>query len=652
MPKTLGNLIANSLKPPVVLNTADWADQYRYIPPESGAESGRWKTDRAPYQRGLMNAYDEPYARRISFMLASQLGKSEIQLNIIAKFIHLDPCPMLFLQPTLEMAESFSKERFSPTVRDTPVLRKKVTSKSRDGNSTILHKSFDGGHLTFAGANSPASLASRPIKVLQMDEVDRYTASVGEEGDPVWIASRRTTNFWDAIIGLSSTPTIKGESRIEKEYLLSDQRRYFVPCPHCNEYQILLWENFQYPGKSTGNAKPDAIAYRCAHCEEMIEETDKASILAQGEWRATAVGKPGIIGFQLSAFYSPWQSWVDIAYDYEAARLDPFQMQVWTNTVLGMPYERDGSENVDWQLLRERSQNPPDGKPYSCWKVPDGVLMLTAGVDVQNDRLEVSVWGWGEGEQAWALGHAQIPGDPKGDEVWQQLDSLLSTEFEHELGSSLKVSATCIDSGFATQEVYAQIRARTRKRWFAIKGSSSQTKPLIGKPKPMDITYQGKTVKRGVSLREINTDMAKSTLMGRVTIAAPGPRYFRFASDLDTDFFEGICSEVHVCKHVNKVPKYSWVKKDGTRNEPLDCMVYAYAAAQIAGLPRINWKNEAKKLQSRINAQKMLENGEIKPIENDEIAIENEQNLTEIPENTTKKRKKLSKKQSFGNPFA
>lgn len=648
MPQNPQKILGLSLgiaTPPPRLTTSEWADTYVRIPSEEGAEHGEFRTDRAPYQRGIMDSLTEPGVRVVSLMVASQMGKSRAMLNGLGKDIHLEPCPILFLQPTLEMAESFSKERFTPTVRDTPVLAERITTKSRDVNNTILHKTFPGGHLTFAGANSPSSLASRPVKRLYCDEIDRYPPSAGKEGDPIAIATRRTTNFWNSLIVLASTPTLEETSRISKAYKESDQRRFFVPCPHCGELQTLEWDNFLYPGKGTAKAKPEEIAYKCAHCSELIYERSKSRMVKGGIWKPTATGKPGHLGFQLSAFYSPWQSWIDIGYDFESARKDPGQLQVFWNTVLGLPYRLEGSEEVEWEKLYQRSQSAsPNRTTFLSWKAPSGVLLLTAGVDVQADRLEVSLWGWGVGEEAWVLGHAQIPGDPKGDSVWESLDNLLGGTFDHEDGGKLKVVAACIDSGFRTQEVYQQVRKRGKKRWFAVKGTSSQTKPLIGRPKPQDFTYEGKRVTRGVKLYEINVDLAKSTLLSRTAIQDPGPKHINFASDLDTNFFEGICSEIQVVKHRGGQAYYAWIKKAGVRNEPLDCAVYAYVAANIAGLPRIRWDAERAKLANQRQTVEILSQGD-----SDSLSVPKE---TEIPVNQPKTTKKRVSRKNFGNPFA
>ena len=579
--------VVASFQPPPRLTVSQWAEARRYLSAESSAEPGKWRNERTPYLVGIMDAVSEPGVHEVCVMCSSQVGKTESESNILGRQIDLDPCPILFLQPTLEMAQTYSKDRFAPMIRDTPVLRDKVADfKSRDKNNTILHKNFPGGQVTFAGANSPASLASRPVRIVLADEIDRYPLSAGTEGDPVNLARKRTATFWNWLVILVSTPTIKGVSRIEKAFSKSDQRKYFLPCPHCNHYQSLTWERIQYADKDTDDADPSSgVYYLCEKCDRSFGESHKSQMLRLGEWRATARSKDNSVGFYLNELYSPWRKWIDIALDYEAARVDPYQFRVWYNTSLGLPFELAEGEKLEWERLYQRGLN----SEYSQNTVPIDCLLLTAGVDVQGDRLEVAVWGWGRGMQSWLIRYEQILGDPLKNKVWNDLDQLLLKEYRHEGGKTLRIKATCVDSGYLTQEVYAQVKKRKHQHYYAIKGTSGATRPLISRPSYQEINYKGKVIKKGIQLYTIGVDNCKEMLYARSRILTPGAKYINFPKDVDVNFYEGFASEVMVTKHKNGQPYYVWEKLAGIANEPLDTSIYALAAAHLAGVTRVRW---------------------------------------------------------------
>ena len=579
--------VIEGIAPPQRLSVSEWAAKKRYLSAESSAEPGRWKNDRTPYLVGIMDAICEPGVHEICVMCSAQVGKTESESNILGRQIDLDPCPILFLQPTLEMAQTYSKDRFSPMVRDTPVLREKVANrKSRDKNNTILHKLFPGGQVTFAGANSPASLASRPVRMVLCDEIDRYPLTAGTEGDPVNLARKRTSTFWNWLVFLVSTPTIKGISRIEKAYESSDQRKYFVPCPHCNHYQVFNWDNIEYANKGTKNADPKSgVTYLCEKCDRPIKETSKSQMLKAGEWRATASNNFTSVGFYLNELYSPWRRWTDIALDYEAAKDDPYMFRVWYNTSLGLPFELLEGEKVEWERLYHRGLN----SDYKVNYVPMGGLILTAGVDVQGNRLECSIWAWGRNSQSWLIAHEVILGDPLKDKVWRQLDEVLLKEYLHESGKKLKITATCIDSGYITQDVYAQVKKRKHQHCYAIKGAAGENRPLVSRPTYQEMNYRGKVIKQGIRLYTLGVDTAKQTLYARSKIEKPGAKYINFPNNLDVNWYEGFCSEVMVTKHRYNQPYYVWEKLPGVDNEPLDCAIYALAAAYLAGVTRVRW---------------------------------------------------------------
>jgi phage terminase large subunit GpA-like protein len=553
--------VISAWMPPPELTVSQWADQNRRLSPEASSEPGRWVTDRAPYQRGMMDAVNEPGVSEVVYMTSSQIGKTEILNNILGYFTHQDPSPMLMIQPTLDMAETWSKDRLAPMIRDTEVLTALFKDpKSRDSNNTLLHKKFAGGHITMAGANSPSSLASRPIRIVLLDEEDRYPSSAGAEGDPGSLAQKRSTTFWNRLLVTASTPTIEGESKIDARYQQSDMRRYYVPCPECGTFQVLSWAQVKFDKEH-----PESTRYECEHCKVKLQESDKIWMLSHGEWRAEAAFN-GVVGFHISELYSPWVIWSDMVVSFLKAKRLPETLKVWVNTSLGETW-KDKTEGVDPSGLLKRKEN---------WGriAPEGVIVITAGVDVQDDRLEAEVIGWGLAQESWSLQYHVLHGDPAQNKVWEDLDTVLHQTIQSADGRTLSVSAACVDSGgHQTQRVYEYCKAREHERVFAIKGASQTGKPLVSK--------FSKNNKLRVKLFTIGTDTAKQMLYSRLKIHQPGPGYCHFPADYPEEYFKQLTAERIQTKFVNGHPTRVWVMPKGRRNEALDCRVYGMAALHI-----------------------------------------------------------------------
>lgn len=577
--------IAAILSPPPELTVSQWADEYRRLSPEASAEPGRWNTDRAPYQRAIMDAVNDARCEDIIIMSSAQVGKTELILNIIGYYIDYDPSPILVLQPTLEMAQTFSKDRLSPMLRDTPALKGKVKdARSRDSGNTILHKTFPGGHITMVGANSPAGLASRPIKVVLMDEVDRYPASAGTEGDPIKLAEKRTTTFWNRKKIKVSTPTIKGRSPIEKEFLTSSMEEWNVPCPCCGKYQPYEWGRIHFS---------DATM-ECKFCREHISERDWKS--NPGKWIAVKENHKKR-GFHLNELASPWKHWEDIIDDFRVAERDIKQgdiekLKTFINTALGEPWEERGEAADDNVLLSRRERYNAD--------LPDGVLLVTAGVDVQDDRLEIEITGWGKGYESWGILYKKMKGSPELDETWDKLEQFLDTELYFANGNSLLIAATCIDTGgHFTTEVYKFLKRmeRKQKRIFGIKGMGGEGIPLINKISTNNVEK--------VKIFMLGVDSGKEILMTRLKTVDEGPGYCHFPINADRGYDEtyikGLTSEQRVVHVKDGRASLKWVKKSGTRNEPLDLRNYATAAAEIL---RPDWDVLEKKVRQGINYMK------------------------------------------------
>ena len=402
------------LKPPPELSISDWADANRRLSSEASAEPGQWRTSRAEYQRGIMDAISDGSVESVVIMSSSQVGKSEALGNAVGYYIDQDPAPIMLVMPTERDAEAWSKDRFSPMARDTPCLAGKIADpKSRDGSNKILHKRFPGGHLTIVGANAPSGLASRPIRILLCDEVDRYPFSAGAEGDPVNLAKKRTVTFWNRKIVLVSTPTIRGLSRIETAYAESDQRQYWVPCPSCGAHQVLVWGQVRWESAG-GEHRPETARYHCVACDAAWSDALRWAAIRKGEWRARAPFR-GIAGFHLNEVYSSWVRLEAMVRAFLSARAGGDEaMKTFVNTSLGESWMESG-EAPDWRRLYDRRERWPAGT------VPEGGLILTAGADVQKDRIEVDVWAWGRGLESWLVDHLVIDGGPESEAAWAAL---------------------------------------------------------------------------------------------------------------------------------------------------------------------------------------------------------------------------------------
>lgn len=561
----LDEVIERSLRPPPKLTVSEWADTYRQLSRESSAVSGQWSTSKAEYQRGMMDAVSDSRYETVVLMTCAQIGKTELINNVLGYHIHQDPAPILVVHPTVEMANAWSKDRLSPAIRDTPVLTRLIADpKSRDSGNTVLHKSFTGGRVTASGANSPASLASRPCRLILMDEVDRFPLSAGSEGDPVGLAKRRSATYYNRKIVLVSTPTETGSSRIAAAYEESDQRKYFVPCPHCGEHQVLKWSNVKW-----NDNDPSSAHYVCDECGSVWTELDRSRAIRRGEWRATAEAKGKVAGFHLNGIYSPWTRLEDAVQDFLTSKSDPMRLRTFVNTFLGETFDSERGEQLDETDLINRAEDWGD-------QIPEEVLLITAGVDTQDDRLEVELIGWGRGEESYSLAYHTLYGDPSTAELWLRLDDVLKTPFSHPITGEMVCRSACVDSGgHYTQQVYNYCRTRVGRRIFAIKGVGGEGRPIVGRPSKSNI---GK-----VNLFPVGVDTAKEVVMARLRIKEPGEGYCHFPTGRSEEYYRMLTSEKRVVKYYKGRPRNEWVKTR-TRNEALDCRVYGTAALSILNL--------------------------------------------------------------------
>jgi phage terminase large subunit GpA-like protein len=582
--------------PDADLTVYQWAETYRYV--SQGPDLGsKWRTERVPYLREILEAVTDPAVQEIVFWSSSRVGKTEGVLNnIIGYFMQIDPCPIMLVQPTLEAAEKYSRDRLTSMIRETSSLRDLVEDpRSRDSGNTLLHKTFLGGHISIVGANSPVGLAAEDIRILLLDEVDRFPISAGSEGDPVALARVRTRNYraaGDALVVMTSSPTIKGHSRIEKAFLESDQRHLYVPCLACGEFQQLDWLAIKW---SEFERDPSEAVFQCPSCHAIATEDDKDEMLAAYEWRAHAEFR-GRAGFKALGTYSPFMRWGDMALELtEAKRAQSFAMyQVWANTTLGELWEEgEGLDEEQTSFHREDYAAP----------VPAGVDLLTFGADTHPDRLEVEVLGWGAGDESWSIDYRVFWGDPNQypSAVWTEFEDYLLSAWSHELGVTLQVSAGAIDSHGGCQDgVYKFCKKNQRRRWFAIIGASKPGKPIV----PKKYSLVGPRLK----LFTVGTEAAKDKAAAALRIEAPGPGFCHFPITYGDDYFKQLTSEQRIRSVRLGFSVWRWVKKKaGARNEAWDCRVYNVFAKEFL-------KPNFAKMRERLLAQvAALEPGKTPP---------------------------------------
>lgn len=577
--KKLFRKIFAVLKPPPDLTLSEWADTFRRLSAGSSAEPGRWRTSKAPYQKEIMDAITDISIRKVVIMSAAQVGKTDAMvLNPIGYYVHYDPSPIMVIQPTIDMAEKFSKEKLSPMIRDTPVIADRINEKSRNSGNTIMQKIFPGGFITIAGANSPTGLRSHTVRILLADEIDGYPASAGSEGDPLMLATKRQTTFWNKKQVSISTPTIKGASRIEMEYEHSSKGEWNTPCPSCGALQPLVWGNVIFDKEDLTE-----INYVCEKCGTISSEAEWKEKFCEGKFIHE---KPNnaVKGFHLNTLASTLTTWQEVVEKFldanEAVKKGNVElMKVWTNTEMGQTWEEDGEQIEEDELLKRR-------ETYNC-EVPEDVLYLTAGIDTQDDRFEIEVVGWGPEYESWGIQYSILYGDTGNllDPVWDDLDNFLLQSFEKADGTKLKIIVTCMDSGgHRANQVYKFCKARFNRRVFAIRGGSNSAAAYIQRPT--------KNNREKAYLFTLGVDTGKSWLMDRLKVEMPGPGYCHFPLDegkgYGEKYFKGLTSEKKVMRYKMGRPYFAWEPKDKgehKRNEPLDCRNYATAAIEISGLP-------------------------------------------------------------------
>lgn len=595
----VGQALAQYLAPPPRVSVWEWAARYRHI--AKGPERGPWRNDRTPYLVEPMEAASShSLYEQVVLMFATQMGKTEVLYNSVMQRIHTEPQDMMMVQPTLQDAQDHSTKRFLPTVLATPMMHGKVaTRKSRDESTSWRSRSIQGDFaIFFAGANSAASLASKPLGFAVADEVDKWPADVDNEGPPLGLLEERMSNFSRRKLLIASTPTLTDGSEIETRYLASDRRKYYVPCPHCGEYQVLVWgEDKDYGIKwlktPAGTPRPETAVYICQHCAAAIEEHSKTQLLAEGNWRAEVPGaaRGKVAGFWINKLYSPlgWRSWEELVDEWVKAvdqqRIgNSSPLKKFKNSSLALTWKEKG-QGADHQELAKRAEN------YEMGVVPRRGLLLVMGVDTQPDRLEGRIWAYGRGEEGWVLARHVIYGDPNIEEgqpgsPWTELTRIRRTPLDHEAGSRMLIEAVGIDTqGHNTDAVYKYCREHALENVLAMRGDKDLGGPVLKRPKLIDVSWKGQTIRHGLKLWNVCVDTTKHIYYGRLRLTAAGPGYIHVPEGLkDSDEFEQMCAERLLPATVNGKKVMRWINPPGKRNEGSDCAQYAYAAACYLGM--------------------------------------------------------------------
>ncbi|OPB29829.1 phage terminase large subunit family protein [Bartonella sp. WD12.1] len=588
---------SQACQPDPPYTVSQWADKNRYLSTVASAEPGLWRTKRTPYLREIMdNLSSYVPVEKTVVMKGAQIDMSEAGLNFCGYAIHHSPGPVLYVMPTVEMAKKVSKTRLDPMIKASPALSERISpARARDSGNTMFSKEFDGGVLMLTGANSAAGLRSMPIRYLVLDEVDGYPLNVDGEGDPVNLAEARTATFIQRKIFKLSTPTHRDTSRIAKDFVLGDQRYYNVPCDGCGTLQPIVWSQIKWP-----KGAPEQAVFVCAHCGHEHAEHRKEDLLSEERgacWIPTQEPiKPRLRSYHISALYSPWMTWGECALKFLESKDDPALLQTFVNIILGEPWEDKSGEVIDPDSLYAQREDYP--------LAPAKAVLLTAGIDVQNDRLELEVVGWGRGEESWNIDYQVLPGDPSSLDVWDQLDEYLQKRWPHPgFKDGIKIAAACIDTGGNhTQDVYNYVRPREGKRIWGIKGHAGS--------RPVWPRRPSKNNKGQINLYIVGVDSAKDTITRRFKKSGPeasGAGATHFHKNLDREYFEQLTAEKKVIKYFKGHQRIEWHKSETARNEALDCRVYAYAALQGLILAGLNLNKEVDILEERL---KRLENVE------------------------------------------
>jgi phage terminase large subunit GpA-like protein len=590
--------LSRGLMPPSARTVSEWADQNRILSGKGSAEKGPWRTARTPYLREPMDCLSPSNpTRRVVLMFGSQMGKTEVILNWLGAIIDLWPAPTLLVQPTLDMAKRLNRQRLDPLLVETPCLAERISpARSRDAANTMFLKEFDGGMFVLAGANSATGLQSMPAAYLAADEVSSYPLEADDKGDPLENAEARTSTFPMGKVLITSTPGSRGACRITAEYeTRSDRRQYHAYMPCCDSLVVLKWREHMVWDKPDGD-----VWCQCPNCGERVAQYHKSTMLERAVWRPSVKGDGMTAGFHLPGWYAPlgWTSWEQIRDEFLRAKADPLLLKGWVNKRAAEAWEDEALARVSADGLMARVGG------YEQGKCPSGVLAVVMAVDVQDTWLEVSVWGYGRGDEAWRIWHQKIEGDPAQDHVWEQVTTIREIEWPCESGGSIRAMHCAVDTGgHYTGEAYEYCRKYAKDGVVAIKGASQRNAPVLGKGTKQDVNFRGKIIKSGVTLYMIGTHAIKRTIYSRLKIDEGGPGFVHFDDATTDEYLQGLTCERLQPRYVKGFQVLEWVKPSGARNEPLDLLVYCLAMLELLKR-RYNRKTMWDQLEKQLEMQR------------------------------------------------
>ena len=593
----------DGLRPEKDYTVTEWADNFRYLAPNASAEPGRYRSSRTPFLREIMDALtSNTEVEKVIFMKGAQIGGSELANNFIGYCIDVSPGSIMVVQPTIDTARKFSKQRIDTMIEYSPSLKDKVATKGdRSSSNTVLAKDFKGGMLNIVGATSAVALRSIPVKFLIMDECDAYPIDVDGEGDPIKLAEKRTTTFSRRKILLISTPTIENISTIAKEFKKGDQRYYNVPCPCCKGKQKFLFTQLKYTKSENDESvcDDDSVYYECIYCKEPIKEHHKTWMMENGEWIPENPDAPKKIrSYHINSLYSPlgWKTWPELVNEWLEAQKDPFKLKTFVNTVLGETY-KEKTQQPDWHKLYERREN------YEYFEAPKEVIYCVGGADTQDNRLAWIVLGFGADNEIWVLGYDEILGDPADPQTFEQLRRVMDTPVKHPSGVDLAITDCAIDSAGSKTDYVYDFCKKNNDKFIPIIGRGD-IGFYLKEAKTIDVDMNGRKYDNPLKLYMVNTIQSKKTIYNLLQNEMPGPKYVHFSDKLPKQFYEMLTSEQLITKIIKGQQKEEFIKPtSSTRNESLDCFCYAYARAYSRGISNIYGKEYEKVYQKIIGSR-------------------------------------------------
>lgn len=562
--------LANAFAPRKTMTVSEWADVEMHLSKKGSAEPGPWRTSRNPPLKEPMDCFSaRSTIQDVVLMFPIQSGKTACAVNALGYMMDHSPGPIMVCLPGEVSQNKWINQKLNPMIEETPAVEKTLTSlNSRNSSNTKDFKDFLGGQLYIEHAGSPQRLKSTTVKYLIVDELTEFAANLNTGDDPLMLLEDRTSAFPATYKRLYiSSPGIVGVCRTHELYLKSDQRKYYMPCPHCEAEIIFEWSGLHW------NPGGDNVRYVCPECACEIEEHYKTDMIKNGRWIATNPG-PKMRGYHINALYYQiglgprWATLVDM---WLQAYNDPARLKTFMNSRLAEAWEDPAMRAVKMNVIADRAE------PYKLRIAPIGVCAITAGVDTQDNRLAVHITGWGKGMASWTLDYIELMGDPADDAVWVALTELLNKPIEHVNGHLLPVLATAIDAGgHRTEAVKDYVRRRLIRRPMVIFGAVNNNAPVLSKPKAQDVNWRGNYNKRGVHIQHVGTVAVKNVLFGRLATDGekePEKRMVHFSEDLGSDYFSMLTSETFDPR-ANR-----YIKKRGARNESLDTYCYSFAAA-------------------------------------------------------------------------